>query len=314
MIKRIVPFVLLAAWIPQAHAFPPCPMDPLEYGPPPEGFTVSTTARSGDETAPWFKADYQFVGDPTVIGQIAPARAIHLTPDPKTGKCQDRDGLPIPGPHLSAGTLRLNPSYAPRSGFGLIELPYLPQVAADGLNVEYRLDFTVDNGLLMNPSDWLDVAQLDFFRNDSAGLKYPLAVASVYRVRKTQSNGSHATIEIIESRASPSGIDSKAMIVDRVVAVVPLHNGRQTAIAMRWTQTAKQPAGDYLVHDEYEIDTALEVLGPGDDVLYTTKLPGQWASMMSMGLLDYNVGDASHYEKHVAMEFSNMTLSATQHP
>ena len=312
MIKRIASFVLLAAWIPQAHAFPPCPMDPMEYGPPPEGFTVANAARAGTEAAPWFKADYQFVGDPTVIGQIAPTRAIDLTVDPKTGKCRDRDGLPIPGAHLSAGTLRLDPSYAPRSGFGVIDLPYLPRVATHGLTVEYRLDFTVDNGLLLNPADWLDVVQLDFFRNGSAEVKYPLSVASVYRVRKTQRNDVHATIEIIESRALPPSDGSKAMLVDSVVAVIPLRTGRETGIAMRWTQVAKQRTGDDIARDAYDIDTVLEVLGPSDDVLYATKLPEQWASLVSMGLLDYNVGDASHYEKTSAMELSNMTLSATQ--
>lgn len=313
MIKRIASFALLAAWIPQAHAFPPCPMDPMEYGPPPEGYTVANAARAGTETAPWFKADYQFVGDPTVIGQIAPTRAIDLTVDPHTGKCRDRDGLPIPSAHLSAGMLRLNPSYAPRSGFGVIDLPYLPRVAAHGLTVAYRLDFTVDNGLLLDPADWLDVAQLDFFRNDSAGVKYPHSVASVYRVRKTQRNDLYATIEIIESRASPSGIDAKAMIFDSVVAVIPLRTGRQTSIAMRWTQAAKRRDGDDNARDAYDIETVLEVLGPNDDVVYATKLPEQWASLISMGLLDYNVADASLYEKTGAMELSNMTLSAMQH-
>ncbi len=318
MIKRIVPLVLLAAWIPQAHAFPPCPLEPMEYGPPPDGVVLSATAgsvaaKSATDAAPWFRADYQFVGDPTVIDQIAPTRAVDIIADPTTGKCRDRDGLSALNSHVSPGTLHLNPRYAPRSGFGIIDLPYLPAVAADGLNVEYRLKFTVENVLLQNPADWLDVAQLDFFRNGSAGSKYELAVASVYRVRKIQNNDSHASIEIIESRATPGGIGSKPMIVDHVVATIPLRTGSQTEIGLQWTQTARPRNEAQLVHDEYDIDVVFDVIGPDDRVLYTTPLPGQWASLVSMGLLDYNIGDASAYEKGHAIEFSNMTLSATQH-
>lgn len=312
MIKRFASFALLAAWIPQAHAFPPCPVDPMEYGPPPEGYTVvnaARAARAATVTAAWFKANYEFVGDPTVIGQITPTRAIDLTVDPHTGKCRDRDSLPIPGAHLSAGSLHLDPSYAPRSGFGVIDLPSLPLVATHGLTVQYRLDFTVDNNLLLDAADWLDIAQLDFFRNGSADVKYPLSLASVYRVRKTQRNALYSTIEIIESHAMPAG--SKAMLADRVVAVIPLRGGRETSIAMRWTQAATQRTGDDMGRDAYDIETVLEVLGPGNDVLYATKLSEQWASLISMGLLDYNVADASLYEKTGAMELSNMTLSAT---
>lgn len=307
---RILPFVLLAAWIPQAHAFPPCPVQPMEYGPP-----ASVTAKSASDAAPWFKAQYAFVGDPNVIGQIAPERGIDTTVDPNTGKCRDRDALPVPNPHTSAGILHLNPAYAPASGFGIIDLPSLPEVAADGLRIEYQWNFTVDNELLRSPADWLDVAQLDFFRNGSAGRKYTDAVSSVYRVRKTQRNRTYATIEIIESRAAPAGIIIRPPLIDRVVAVIPLRNGQHTAIKLRWTQVAKRRVGEVgesPIYAEYDIDVVLEVLNASNQVLYTAQLPGQWASLLSMGLLDYNVADASVYEKIDVMEFSNMTLSATE--
>lgn len=327
MFKRIVPFALLAAWIPQAHAFPPCPVQPMEYGPPPED--ASVTAKSASDAAPWFKAQYAFVGDPNVIGQIAPERGIDTTVVPNTGKCRDRDALPVPNPHAStgilhlnpayphtsAGILHLNPAYAPASGFGIIDLPSLPEVATDGLRIEYQWNFTVDNELLRSPADWLDVAQLDFFRNGSAGRKYTDAVSSVYRVRKTQRNRTYATIEIIESRAAPAGIMIRPPLIDRVVAVIPLRHGQNTAIKLRWTQAAKRrvrEVGESPLDAEYDIDVVLEVLNASNQVLYTAQLPGQWASLLSMGLLDYNVGDASVYEKMGVMEFSNMTLSATE--
>lgn len=313
MIKRIVPFVLLAAWIPQAHAFPPCPLNPMEYGPAPKQSGGSTAATSVTGAASWFKANYQFVGNPTIIGQIAPGRTLAI--DPSSGKCPDRDGLPVLDSHASTGTLQLDPGYAPASGFGVIELPYLPHVAADGLRIEYQWNFTVDNDLLRSPAHWLDVAQLDFFRNGSAGMKYSQAVSSVYRVRKTQRNRAYATIEIIESRAAPAGISIRPPPIDRVVAVIPLRNGQHTAIGLRWTQTAKRRVGEVgesPIYAEYDIDVVLEVLSASSQVLYTAELPGQWASLLSMGLLDYNVDDASVYEKSDVMEFSNMTLEATE--
>lgn len=311
MIKRLVPLALLAAWIPQAQAFPPCPVDPMDYGSPLGEVAASGIAASADDDAePWFKADYRFVGDPIVIGQIAPERAIEPAVDPHTGKCRDRDGLPVMNSHTSSGVLQLDPDYAPNSGFGVIDLPYLPEVATDGLQVEYRLRFTVDNDLLQAPTDWLDVVQLDFFRNGSAGAKYPQAVSSIYRVRKVRRN-SVASIEVIESRvASPSIVIRPR---DQVVAVIPLPgHQRETAMSLRWTQTATPPIDNGTGQDSYDIHVVFEVLGPIDEVLYTTQLPRQWASLLSMGLLDYNVADASEYEKNDAMEFSNVTLSATR--
>jgi len=308
MLKRIAPLMLLAAWIPQAHAFPPCPLPPMEYEPPSDApTTLSFAATSDIPTAPWFKARYQFVGDPFIIDQISSNDAADIGDNPSTGKCRDSDGLPILSSNVSPGVLELNPRYAPRSGFGIVELPYLPQVATHDLHVEYRLAFTVDNSRLQNASDWLDVVQLDFFHNGSAGMKYSKALSSVYRVRKTQSEAGDAALQIIESRGATSSVSSRPPVMDTVVAVIPLQNDGKTPIGLRWTQNARQHSG---ANDEYAIDVVFEVLGPDNRVVYTAQLPEQWASTLSMGLLDYNVANASEYEKNDAMEFSNMTLSA----
>lgn len=309
MIKRLLPLALLAAWIPQAYAFPPCPLDPMEYGPPPGAATpVGTTSAA---VAPWFQANYQFVGDPAIIGQIAPQRAGETTVDPDRAKCRDPIGLPVLNSNTSAGRLHLNPAYAPVSGFAVVDLPYLPAVATDGLAIEYRLHFKVDNGPLQDLDDWLDVAQLDFFHNGSAGMKYSEAISSIYRVRKTQRNHDHASIEIIESRAAPPGITIRPPLSDDVVAVIPLQNDQpDTAISLRWTQTATRRSDDNLLYDEYDIDVLFEVLDPNDQPLYARQLPGQWASLVSMGLLDYNIADIAAYEKGDAMEFRDMTLAA----
>lgn len=313
MIRRLLPLALLAAWIPQAQAFPPCPVDPMDYGPPLGEVAASiSTASVTHEVEPWFRATYALVGDPIVIGQIAPERATGPAVDPNTGKCRDRDGLPVLNSHTSGGVLQLNPHYAPASGFGVIDLPYLPEVATDGLSIEYQLRFTVDNEVLPNPTDWLDVVQLDFFRNGSAGMKYPQAVSSIYRVRKVQHGSDDARIEIIESRAPSHNVIIRP--IDHVVAAIPLPGSqRETAMGLRWTQTATRPIDKSAEQDAYDIDVVFEVIDPDGEVLYTAQLPRQWASMLSMGLLDYNVVDASVYEKNDAMEFSNMTLSAVRH-
>jgi hypothetical protein len=312
MIKRFVPLALLAAWIPLAHAFPPCPVQPMEYGPPLDELSASNTARLPIEDAePWFKAHYSFVGDPAVLDRIRGGGATDTIHDPNSGKCEAPDSLPVLSSHISAGNLQLDPTYAPVSGFGVIDLPYLPKVAIDGLDIEYRLRFMTDNGHLEDPNDWLDVAQLDFFRNRSAGLKYSEAISSIYRVRKTQRNRSHASIEIIESRAAPPGVDTKPARNDRLVALIPLKNDQtHTLISLRWTQSAKRSSGSSPLRDQYDIDVVFEVLDPSDRVLYTTQLPGQWASLLSIGLLDYNVADISTYENNPAIELSEMTFGA----
>ena len=311
MIRRLVPLALLAAWIPQAHAFPPCPLQPMEYGPPPGRIATSNAAGAVvDQAEPWFKASYSFVGDPAVLDHIGGGRAIEVGDDPKSGKCEAPDALPVLDAHASAGLLRLDPAYAPASGFGMIDLPYLPEVATDGLSIDYRLRFSVDNGHLGDPDDWRDIAQLDFFRNGSAGMKYAEAISSVYRVRKTQHN-SHAAIEIIESRAATPGVDSKPVRMDRLVATIPLKNGQtHTVITLRWIQTAKRSGADSPFHDRYDIDSVFDVLGPDDETLYTEQLPGQWASLLSMGLLDYNVSDVGAYEAGSAVVLSKMMFSA----
>lgn len=315
MIKRLVPLALLAAWIPQAHAFPPCPLDPMEYGPPPgeaaSAGDASVTTESGVRTPPWFKADYQFAGNPAILGLIAPQSADGTAIEAERAKCRDPNALPVLASHASSGILQLNPDYAPMSGFAVIDLPYLPHVATDGLDVQYRLRFTVDNKPLQDPEDWLDIAQLDFFRNGSAGMKYSQAVSTIYRVRKVQRNRSYASIEIIESRADISDISIRPPLTDRVVAVIPLPSDQpNSAIGLRWSQHATQLNDDDIVYDEFDIDGLFEVLGPNDQPLFSMQLPGQWASLVSMGLLDYNIEDISTYENGEVAELRNMTLGA----
>ncbi len=306
MIKYCLPSVLLCACAPTAFAFPPCPIAPVELQP--IGFATTANA------SPWYLSSYTLVGDPGIIAEVDASKL--SGPDPHGGgDCKDR--LPVQEGHASTGVMHLNPSFAPKSGFGLITLPEMPVVANDGMRIEYTLSFTVDNAPLANNNDWLDSLQLDFQRNGAIGMEYQQAVSAVYRLRKAQrSKTDMATIEVVESRTLLS-LDNTSAIMDRVVAAIPL-NGRKsgaTPITLRWRQHAK---GAYFsgttapgIH-ERRIDSVFSVIGPNGDVLYSTTLPAQWASTLSMGLLDYNVPDAAAYGSDFRVVVDDVWLAAKE--
>jgi hypothetical protein len=275
MIKRFLPLVLMFAWAPAALAgFPPCKPSSLEF------FDLSAPPPAPSGVAPWFQGGY-VIDD--LLGIIESARA---------GKCKDR--LPIPGPNASTGTMGLNPGLSPIRGYGILSLPVLPTIAINGLNLQYRYNFTIDNAPLLNTGDWMDVAQLDFAQDRGQG--WP--ISSVYRVRKVQ-RGASAIVQVIEARAVNGGTNStKVAPIVSVVAEIPLTgvNGK-TAIALRWTQLAQTPIGEFEAPTApmYTINSTMEVLGmsnpsagTADVVMYTTPLSRQWAFALWSGLLDYN--------------------------
>ena len=120
----------------------------------------------------------------------------------------------------------------------------------------------------------------------------------MYRVRKIQRR-TGAVVQVIEARAVNGGnITTRLPPVVSVVAEIPLTgiNGK-TAIALRWTQSAQMPTGEFEppAAPMYTIHSTMEVLGmsnPSTDsanvVMYTTTLPRQWAFALWGGLLDYN--------------------------
>ncbi len=275
MIERFLPLVLMLAWTPAAlAAFPPCKPASLEF------FDLSAAPPAPLSVAPWFQSGYLIYGAPGTIESI------------KAGKCKDQ--LPIPTPNASSGMMGLKPRLSPISAYGILSLPVLPMISADGLNLQYRYDFTIDNAPLANAGDWMDVTQLDFAQDH--GQDWP--ISSVYRVRKIQ-RGASPLVQVIEVRAVNGGNDTtRPPPVVSIVAEIPVTgiNGK-TAIALRWTQSAQMPASEVepTAAPMYTIHSTMEVLGmsnpsadSADIVIYTSTLPRQWAFALWGGLLDYN--------------------------
>lgn len=304
MIKRFLSPALLLAWAPAALAFPPCPGPELQLLP------LGSPAAA---TELWFQAEYVMWGNGDIIDQMK-------NPNTPRSKCKDR--LPVPDANSSDGTIQLSPAYADLGGFGIIMLPELPFVATNHLNLQYTLGFTVDNALLAISGDWIDLTQLEFAHDREQA--NPLS--AVYRVRKIQRGKGPATLEVIESRADIGPPYTKPPLSDRVVAEIPLEDeAGQTAIALRWTQFAQTPVPVASISGaaaptviQYDIDSTLEVLGPGkaadglaDNVLYSTSLPRQWADRLSMGLLDYNIPDDTQYGSGFRLVVDDPQLSAS---
>jgi hypothetical protein len=293
MVRFLPILVLLLAWAPDALAvFPPCPKAPMRL----------TSLDSGDAPsgAPWFNAYYSELrtsNDPTA---------------PKTGKCEDR--RPVVSSNPSSGDLLMNPRYAPNADFGVIALPNLPKMAFGGLRLQYSLDFDVDTTAPANSGDWFDILQLEFARSVTSGDAMQGSRSALYRVRKVSDEKGEAMIEVIESRDLPDDIAVKPPLIDIVVATIQLTTDMpMTSMRLRWTQDALAPlTGEPNLPntDRRRIDTVLEVIGPDKKVLYTTRLIGQWADTLSIGLLDYNAPDFSGYDPSSNVYLDEVSLSA----
>lgn len=331
MLKRLLPLALLAAWAPAALAFPPCPHEPLDLVPL-DGTGSGEAAGEGSTGAsslPWFKGWYAFVGDPTIIDGIKPiTRSVEGS---DTGKCRDRDSLPVLDAHLGNSNVELAPTYAPRSGFGLIGLPDLRTVEVE-TNLRYTLDFTIDNALLPEDDEWFDVAELRFQWQESTTDKGPHATSARYRVRKHQTEKESLAIEVIEVRAAYwGGPVARPPIFQRVVARMPIDDGKAgTRLTLRWNQSARpsengiipqppesgtgtEPQGlqmETVSGQAAQVGSWLEILDASNVVVARIDLPQQWASELSMGLLDYHVSDAADYVGRSGITLEGMTLRA----
>jgi hypothetical protein len=303
MIKRLLPLMLMLAWAPTVLAFPPCKPSgsPLELLPLGSAFSEAL----------WFRAEYAMVGNQSIVDELKASST------PATGKCGDR--VPVPTSNISTGIIQLSPRYSPISGYGVVSLPELPYVAIHGLNVQYKLDFTIDNAPLVNAGDWIDLAQLDFVRDrKDIGSKWQLS--TVYRVRKIQRR-TGTMVQVIESRAINDGsYTGNPTSIDSIIAEIPLTGANgATPIALRWTQRAQTPSdAEVPVAPIYSVAATMEVLdlgkettGKANHMLFSTALSRQWADALSMGLLDYNVPNTSAYNTaYFRVESADVFLSA----
>jgi hypothetical protein len=313
MYKRCLALALALAWVPTAYAaLPPCPKHPVRVDP---------LDRANATTTPfWYVSFYEFLGHPLVVGALSRGIDDGLTPEAtnvvKSGKCEVR--VPVPLKNVSGGGVSLNPVYPAGAGFGIIALPDLRYGAPNDLKVRYRLGFSVDNTALVEAGEWLDIAQLEFRWNVFEDLKDPASASTVYRIRKTQRDKEDLVIEVIETSVAYPAIGMRPPVSERVVAVIPTQlDESQTPIALRWTQTvmgaqedasAATPDGEGGLPRK-EVASYLEVIGPNGKVVYSVALSSQWANSLSMGLLDYNIGDASMYNGRFGAEMTDTSLS-----
>lgn len=328
MYKRCLPLALTLAWIPNAYAFPPCPLNLVEL--------IELTSTNATQTNPfWYTGYYGLVGNPLVTGGLK--GRIDRTPTsdsvqvPTNGKCHDR--VPVPMANHSDGSVRLQPVYPEGAGFGIVALPDLRYGTPDNLRLLYTLGFSVDNFALANPGEWLDIAQLEFHWNIIDDPKDPALTAALYRIRKTQRDKEEMVIEVIETRAAYPAIGTRPPVYERVVATIPTQEGQfDTPIALRWAQQVTAPLNQIAPPGEIglpidapaatssiegglvknEVTSSLEVIGPGDKVIYSIVLPAQWANRLSMGLLDYHIEKASDYMYRFGVELKDTSLSAKE--
>jgi hypothetical protein len=324
MSKRILSLALIAAWSPAALAFPPCPLEPVDLGPlnpgPLDLGDIGESGATSAATAPWFRGVYALVGDPAIVHAIQP-----FNHRPTTGKCRDRDVLPVPENHSDTGSFGLSPSYAPRSGFGIVALPDMRKVEQN-ITVIYTLEFKVDNDPLASIGDWFDVAELRF-QWQAGTHKSGKEVSAVYRVRKRHGSNGTSMIEIIEARTSPMWIGPQPPDgTQRMVAAFPMEDGKpSTRVLLRWGQVRSFAQGaefglppsegaSGLETDTSDplsaVDAWLEVVDPQDRTVDNIALPGQWASELAMGLLNYNIANSDAYALRAGFVLDGMRISA----
>lgn len=289
-------FALLSfACVEEALAFPPCPKAPLDLVPLESLNEGATTQTENGGGAPWYLARYAIVGDPSMIERTS------SSDNPSTGKCTDRAAVPIPGANASTGTIGLSPSYASAGVFGTIALPdWIASTPRNG-TIAYTFDFAIDDDALPDGA-WIDLLQLEL-KPDGTGqfIGGRTQTSTLYRLRKLATGRYASALAMIESRMLSS--DDK-FPTDRIVAVLPLRDASgATSMRLRWTQTAFGGTTP-------RIDTWLEWSNGDGTPLYEAKLSNQWADLLSMGLLDYNLDEMPKNASPLRLAFSKMELSA----
>jgi hypothetical protein len=337
MLKSALPLALLALSA-QAHAFPPCPQQPIEMV-----SSSHSTPPPQPVTPPWFLTGFMLEGNQTVINAIAPHGHIFHS------KCRPGDELPVLSANPGASYLGAAMHRAPSGGYGLIVLPDI-RAHDPGRTLTYSLSFAVDSSPLAQNGDWFDVAELALSWANPLSTIRPHDIASVYRVRKLRTSNGVPVLQVIASRrTSPDEPALPTLAYDEVVATIALDQHTDAApIKLRWSQRrrALTGSGDEFIPDPYlldsvgqpaammagdaatgastqgegstvrvsTVDTVIAVIGTTGQTLFQQTLADQWASDQSMGLLDYNTGPQSmaYYEQH-RPRIDQMKLEADTH-
>lgn len=314
--RPLLPLLCLLAWAPVALAFPPCPMDPVDLLD-----ADDVDAVFSPDSYPWSRGWYlRYDTQREDEGRSAPD-------DIDSGKCRDHDQVPVPQTMTPGG-----------EPFGIVVLPDLRFV--DGkLTASYTLRFDVDTQPLATPGDNVELARLEFETTESTGLEYPQTLTAVYRVRKRQAAYGAPVLEVLESRMPVDPTTRQVTPNAIVIATLPMPaSDTATAIGLRWTQSPGDIAGvggpielpaptpspgdtlDGMAGTESltsplpvfarNVDSRFEVLDGAGTVLHRTSLPAQWASTLSMGLLDRRLVNPAPYADPHVVRLGGMSLDA----
>lgn len=269
----------------------------------------------------WATVRYALLGDSKVIAAIDAGEIINA------GKCRDTDILPVPTGNSSSGQVGLQPEYPDSGGFGVLSLPPPEELVDAGGEVEYLLRFApfpvaAD---VVAEGEWLDIVQLQFSSLHWATAGEP---GAVYRMRYRRIAGGGSVLQVIEVRAPPypskaavlehvvaelplsrTGATPVALrwrqyafqVADAYDPCggqwaggcegfpveppdpVETYAARATGVGAMDIESSLPAAGGFSTHAE------LQVLGPGDAVLFSTTLDAHWAELLLMGLIDYRV-------------------------
>lgn len=321
--RPLLPLLCLLAWAPLAQAFPPCPQAPVDLLDANEnGATFSP------DSPPWSRGWYQRYGAQEP-GQTPLGDTTEDPDDISTGKC--RDLVPLPQTMTPGG-----------DPLGIVVLPDLRFI--DGkFTAHYTLRFNVDTQPLAAVDDNVELARLEFETIELAGPEYPQSLTAVYRVRKRQTADGTPVLEVLESLLPVDPAIGTETRNDTVVATLPMPaNASVTDIGLRWTQfpgdvigeggglyTLSAPSApspspgetpdgmagtDTVITPQplfaRNVDSQLDVLDGTGQVIYRASLPSQWASTLSMGLLDRHFANASLYAEPYAIYLGAMSLEA----
>ncbi len=316
--RPLLPLLCLLGWAPLALAFPPCPMDPVDLLDADDADAVFSP-----DSYPWSRGWYLRYDARREDG------APHSPDDIDSGKCRDHDQIPVPQTMTPGG-----------EPFGIVVLPDLRFVGGK-FTARYTLRFDVDTQPLAMPGDSVELARLEFETTGPTGLDYPQTLTAVYRVRKRQAADGTPVLEVLESQTPTGPTTGQAAARVTVVATLPMPAGAPaTAIGLRWTQspgdivgvggmielpapTPTTSPGDTLEGMAgtesltsplpvfaRNVDSQLEVIDGAGTVLHRTSLPSQWASTLSMGLLDRRLVNPALYAEPHVVQLGGMSLDA----
>lgn len=274
------------ACTPTAIAFPPCPLDDTRLVPIDEA--------TGSNAFSWSSTIYSHAGSMAPVRIKAPCQPNFpeiLARLPKTGQCDEDvlmlDELPR---RARPDAPDQPPGYSKYGWVGYLGMPELR--LAESLDKHYVYAFTiaVNATPLANRGDWVDIAEMTLVgREDGTS-------STTYRLRKIHTMGGTSEIHLISSTLAPG----KDMPGRSIVAAFPL--GKNTdfqTIAMRWTTVSRTrnppPLGAKpidLPPSEFVVDTQLTVTA-GTKVIHHGVHEGLMPNDVSMGILDYNLPDAS---------------------